>query len=146
MGKYRKDNGKVIWKKVKLKGEIIMKEEVKEWMAMFFIFLILVFVINGIFNFENYRRRIKMGKIGKIFPSWNEKQALKWTYIWNIMLWFNLVLYLIFSLTLKDAGGIGLGFFIAIVYIFLVEAIIYPIVVYICKNKMTKKSKKDHKG
>ena len=118
MGKYRKDNGKVIWKKVKLKGEIIMKEEVKEWMAMFFIFLILVFVINGIFNFENYRRRIKMGKIGKIFPSWNEKQALKWTYIWNIMLWFNLVLYLIFSLTLKDAGGIGLGFFIAIVYIF----------------------------
>lgn len=55
MGKYRKDNGKVIWKKVKLKGEIIMKEEVKEWMAMFFIFLILVFVINGIFNFRNYR-------------------------------------------------------------------------------------------
>ena len=34
----------------------IMSEELKEWIAMFAIFLIIISIVNVIFNFTNYRK------------------------------------------------------------------------------------------
>ena len=54
-------------------------------------------------------------------------------------MWLDIVLYAISALLFRNSIGIGLGIFISLVYIFLVELLIYPSVKKIYKNKINKK-------
>lgn len=95
-----------------------MNEEFKEWITIFIIFLIFISIINGIFNFTAYQKKIKQGYLIREFPDWNPYQLKKWTIIWNIILWLDIVLYAISALLFRNSIGIGLGIFISLVYIF----------------------------
>ena len=113
----------------------IMSEELKEWIAMFAIFLIIISIVNVIFNFTNYRKRIKNGELKKDFPSWDKRKIIRWNVIWNLSLWGNIIIYLIISLSLRNQWSIGAGLFISLIYIFCVEVILYPIVKRYIKQK-----------
>lgn len=113
----------------------IMSEELKEWIAMFAIFLIIISIVNVIFNFTNYRKRIKNGELKKDFPSRDKRKIIRWNVIWNLSLWGNIIIYLIISLSLRNQWSIGAGLFISLIYIFCVEVILYPIVKRYIKQK-----------
>ena len=112
-----------------------MSEELKEWIAMFVIFLIIISIVNVIFNFTNYRKRIKNGELKKDFPSRDKRKIIRWNVIWNLSLWGNIIIYLIISLSLRNQWSIGAGLFISLIYIFCVEVILYPIVKRYIKQK-----------
>ena len=122
-----------------MKDRLKTNEEFKEWITIFIIFLVFISIINGIFNFTAYQKKIKQGYLIREFPDWNPYQLKKWTIIWNIILWLDIVLYAISALLFRNSIGIGLGIFISLVYIFLVELLIYPSVKKIYKNKINKK-------
>lgn len=116
-----------------------MDEKLKELITMSVIFFVLISVVNIIFNYQTYQKNIKQGLLIKEFPKSGISRLKKWVIIWNVSLWFDAVLYVIMVWIFKNFIGIGAGFALCLIYIFLMEVLIFPGIKMICKYKLGKK-------
>lgn len=116
-----------------------MDEKLKELITMSVIFFAFIAVINIIFNYQTYQKNIKRGLLIEEFPKSGISRLKKWVIIWNVSLWFDAVLYVIMVWIFKNFIGIGAGFALCLIYIFLMEVLIFPGIKMICKYKLGKK-------
>ena len=124
---------KNIWSRYKV------DEKLKELITMFIIFFVLISVVNIIFNYQTYQKNIKQGLLIKEFPKFGVSRLKKWIIVWNISLWFDAILYVIMVWIFKNFIGIGAGFALCLIYIFIMEVLIFPGIKMICKYKLGKK-------
>ena len=118
-----------------------MDEKLKELIAMVIIFFVLISVVNIIFNYHTYQKNIKQGFLVKELPELKISRLKKWTIIWNISLWIDVVLYVIMVLIFRNPVGVGVGLALCLIYILLMEVLISPGIKKICRYMLNKKMK-----